>query len=179
LKAIENIKEETDSKLFSIFAFITPKNFMRIQFLRSVAIAALAVFVIACATKKEEGSAESTEQSAEQKEWKEMDDFHMLMAESFHPYKDSANLAPAKASATTLASAAEKWAGSTLPEKVNNDDMKSKLASLKEGTAALVQMISGGDDKAIGEQLTKVHDLFHAIQETWYGAAGADHHDHH
>jgi hypothetical protein len=151
---------------------------MRIQFLRNVAIAVLAIFVTACATKKEEGSTESAEQAAEQKEWKEMDDFHMLMAESFHPFKDSANLAPAKAGAATMASAAEQWAGSTLPEKVNNDDMKSKLASLKEGTASLVQTINGGDDKAIGEQLTKVHDLFHAIQETWYGA-GADHHDHH
>jgi hypothetical protein len=151
---------------------------MRIQFLRNVAIAALAIFAIACATKKEEGSTESTEQAAEQKEWKEMDDFHMLMAESFHPFKDSANLEPAKAGATTMASAAAQWATSTFPEKVNNDDMKSKLASLKEGTASLVQTINGGDDKAIGEQLTKVHDLFHAIQETWYGA-GADHHDHH
>jgi outer membrane lipoprotein-sorting protein len=151
---------------------------MRIQFLRNVAIAALAIFVIACAAKKEEGSAESAEQAAEQKEWKEMDDFHMLMAESFHPFKDSANLAPAKAGAATMASAAEKWAGSTLPEKVNNDDMKSKLASLNEGNASLVQTINAGDDKAIGEQLTKVHDLFHAIQETWYGA-GADHHDQH
>jgi hypothetical protein len=152
---------------------------MRIQILRNVAIAALVIFMIACATKKEEGNAETTEQTAEQKEWKEMDEFHMLMAESFHPFKDSANLAPAKAGAATLASAADKWAGSKLPEKVDNDDMKSKLASLKEGTASLVQTISGGDDKLIGEQLTKVHDLFHAIQETWYGAAGADHHEHH
>jgi hypothetical protein len=152
---------------------------MRIQSLRNVLIATLACFVIACATKKEEANSESDKQTADEKEWKEMDDFHMLMAESFHPFKDSANLAPAKESASTLASAAEKWAGSTLPEKVNNDDMKSKLAALKEGTASLAQMISGGDDKAIGDQLTKVHDLFHAIQETWYGAAGAEHHDHH
>jgi hypothetical protein len=153
---------------------------MRNQLLRNVVVAAIAVFAVACATKKEEGSAEAAEQTADQKEWKEMDDFHMLMAESFHPFKDSANLAPAKANATTLASAAEKWASSTLPEKVNNDDMKSKLAALKEGTTSLAQLISSADDKAIGDQLTNVHDLFHAIQETWYGAAaGEEHHDHH
>jgi hypothetical protein len=152
---------------------------MRIQILRNVVIALLVISMISCATKKEEGNDETTEQTADQKEWKEMDDFHMLMAESFHPFKDSANLGPAKASASTLALAAEKWAHSTLPDKVNNDDMKSKLAALQEGTATLAQSISGAEDKVIGDQLTKVHDLFHAIQETWYGAAGADHHDHH
>ena len=46
----------------------------------------------------------------EQKNWKEMDNFHMVMAETFHPYKDSANLEPAKSRASELAAAAEEWA---------------------------------------------------------------------
>jgi hypothetical protein len=138
----------------------------------------MAAFVImliafACASKKEEAHDEST--ATDSKEWKEMDEFHMLMAETFHPFKDSANLEPAKMQARELAGAAEKWASSPLPEKVNNDEMKGKLEDLKNGTSALVQSVGAGDDKAIGDQLTKVHDLFHAIQEDWYGG-GHEHH---
>jgi hypothetical protein len=127
----------------------------------------------ACASKKEEAHDEGN--TSESKEWKEMDEFHMIMAETFHPYKDSANLEPAKMQARELSTAAEKWASSTLPDKVNNDDMKAKLEELKNGTSALVQSVGTGDDKAIGEQLTKVHDLFHGIQEDWYGGT----HEHH
>jgi hypothetical protein len=138
----------------------------------------MASFVIilitfACASKKEEAQEEGN--TPESKEWKEMDEFHMLMAETFHPYKDSANLEPAKMQARELATAAEKWSSSPLPEKVNNDEMKAKLEELKNGTSALVQSVGSGDNKAIGEQLTKVHDLFHDIQEDWYGGT----HEHH
>jgi hypothetical protein len=133
----------------------------------------LTVLVLACASKKEEGSS-----AADQKEWKEMDDFHMVMAETFHPYKDSANLEPAKSRAGELVAAAEKWAGATLPEKVNTDEMRDKLAILKSETSTLVTTVAGADDKAIGDQLTKVHDLFHSIQEDWYGG-GEGHEEHH
>jgi hypothetical protein len=117
----------------------------------------LTALIFACASK------------TEQKEWKEMDDFHMVMAETFHPYKDSANLEPAKSQASQLAASAEKWAASTLPEKVNTDEMKNKLGELKSETAAFVATVAGTDEKAIGDQLTKIHDLFHSIQEDWYG----------
>jgi hypothetical protein len=103
----------------------------------------------------------------------------MVMAETFHPYKDSANLEPARAKAGDLAASAEKWAAAKLPEKVDNDEMKGKLEALKNECAALVQTVTTSDEKAIGDQLTKVHDLFHDIQESWYGGKEADHgHEH-
>lgn len=132
--------------------------------LRFLSVLFVVVVIASCASKKEAHE----EDSAEQKEWKEMDDFHMLMAETFHPYKDSANLEPIKSKANDLARAADTWVGSKLPEKVNNDDVKDKLSQLKTETASLAQTVSSGDDKAIAEQLTKVHDLFHSIQEEWY-----------
>ncbi len=42
------------------------------------------------------------EEAAGDEKWAAMDEFHTLMAESFHPYKDTANLAPAKANAAVL-----------------------------------------------------------------------------
>jgi hypothetical protein len=115
--------------------------------------------------------------AASQEEWKAMDDFHMLMAESFHPYKDSANLAPAKEKAVELATAAETWANAPLPEKVRTDEMKAKLETLKTDAQAFAATAKTTNDKAIGEALTNLHDEFHAIQEMWYGGKGA-HHEH-
>ena len=141
---------------------------------KNIVFVVLAIFALACATKKDDHH----DDTAGQKEWKEMDDFHMVMAETFHPYKDSSNLEPAKARAGELAAVAEKWADKELPSKVNNEEMKTKLQELREQTSALVQSVSGGDDQVIGAQLTRVHDTFHSIQESWYGGAD-DHEGHH
>ena len=139
---------------------------------KNIVFVLLALLAFACAPRKEDND------DAEQKEWKEMDDFHMVMAETFHPYKDSSNLEPVKARAGELATVAEKWVATELPSRVNNEEMKAKLQELKQQTSALVQSVSVGDDLVIADQLTKVHDTFHSIQETWYGG-GEDHQDHH
>lgn len=110
----------------------------------------------------------------ESNKWVEMDDFHFIMAESFHPYKDSLDLKPAKANAAAMATAAAKWADAPLPEKVNKDAVKTKLQQLKTETAAFADLVQSADDKTIGETLTKLHDLFHSIQEEWHGG----HHEH-
>ena len=145
--------------------------------LHKIALIALVAMAIGCAGKKDEAHDDA---GAEQKEWKEMDEFHMVMAETFHPYKDSSNLEPAKTKAGELAASAEQWASSKLPKKVDNDEMKGKLEELKNECAAFVQTVSAADEKAIGDQLTKVHDLFHGIQESWYGGKNGGHdHEHH
>ena len=110
--------------------------------------------------------------------WKEMDDFHMVMAETFHPYKDSSDLQPVKSKAAELVASADKWANSPIPEKVDNDLMKEQLQMLKSETEILADIVQKGDDQAIGDQLTKVHNLFHKIQEGWYGNEEHEHHDH-
>ena len=148
---------------------------MNIRLIMFFALLAAGILA-ACSGKKEAVTEEHKEhehahekESATDDEWKEMDNFHMLMAEAFHPYKDSSNLQPAKAKAAELASAAEKWVSAPLPSKVDNDDTRKKLDDLKTSTAAFAETVKKGDDKVIAEELTKVHDLFHAIQEEWYG----------
>lgn len=149
---------------------------MLLKGLRILTLVLAVVIVAACSSKKEDSQEESTE-TTDSREWKEMDDFHMVMAETFHPYKDSANLEPVKSKAGDLVAAADKWVAATLPKKMDNDKVKGKLETLKQESQTLVQTVSGGDDKAIGDQLTKVHDLFHEIQEAWYGEGeGHEHH---
>ncbi len=128
---------------------------------------------IACSGKKDAADA-----VADSDEWPEMDEFHMVMAESFHPYKDSSNIEPAKANAAEMARVAEKWANAALPEKVNNDEIKANLAQLKSDATAFIQIAESGDTTKIGGALTDLHDKFHKLQEAWY-AGGKEHHDKH
>ena len=107
-----------------------------------------------------------------------MDDFHMIMAESFHPFRDSTDLGPAKANAEALVEAAETWLNAPIPEKVNNDEIKGKLQALKDEAVAFAMVSKTNDDAAIGQSLTKLHDLFHGLQEEWYGGH-EEHHEHH
>ena len=131
----------------------------------------IAAVALACSGNKQE----THEHDTAADEWKEMDDFHMLMADAFHPYKDSANLAPAKEKAEALATAAEQWKNAPLPEKVDNDQAKAALAQLSTDAAAFAATAKSGDDKATSESLNKLHDEFHHIQEMWYGGHGHEH----
>lgn len=130
----------------------------------------LVVALAACSGKKSEHGDISNEED----EWPIMDEFHTIMAESFHPYKDSANIAPAIANAEGMAALAEKWRKSKLPKKVDNAEVKADLASLKSEAVAFVQIAQSGDEAAIGEGITRLHDMFHKLQEAWYGAG--EHH---
>src|SRR5882762_2378402 len=146
--------------------------------IQTILTALLFALLIACCTKKETTATETTTDStsADTDEWEAMDDFHMIMAESFHPYKDSANLAPAKAKAAELAASAEQWLAAPLPEKVNNENVKAKLEALKIKTAAFVETSKSTDDKVVGDALTELHDMFHELQEAWYAGHGEHHH---
>lgn len=140
----------------------------------------LFIITVSCSTKKEgneEKKGAHQEHDATSEAWKEMDDFHMIMAESFHPYKDSADLEPAKQNATALIESAEKWANAPLPEKFKEDEeIKFKVTQLKTDALTFAEVVKTEDSKAIGESLTKLHDLFHEIQEAWYGGVGEEHH---
>lgn len=132
---------------------------------RTIIIFALLFTTALSCTPKTDSPDGSNEDTAE---WKEMDDFHMVMAESFHPFRDSANLEPVKEHAAEMATLAAQWADSELPAKVNTEEVKGQIQELKEATAALVDLVEVGDDAAIGTALTSVHDSFHHLQEAWY-----------
>lgn len=109
-------------------------------------------------------------------EWKELDSFHDVMAAVFHPLKDSGNLAPAKQHAAHLAEEAARLAASSLPQEINNDEMKSKLEKLKTDSQSLADEIAkGAPDDVVKEKLTALHEQFHKIMEAASGGHG--HHE--
>jgi hypothetical protein len=133
---------------------------------------ALSFIAIACSMKNSQDHHE-----ASGKEWKEMDDFHMVMADAFHPYMDSSNLEPARQNASELVTSAKRWRDAPLPARVNNDEFKAKLNVLVDLASTLEADIKEGNDEKTGHALTTLHDAFHDIQNEWYGAS-ADNHDH-
>jgi hypothetical protein len=140
----------------------------------TIAIALMVVVIAACTSKKETATT-----SQDLDEWKEMDSFHMIMAEAFHPYKDSSNLQPVRKLAEEMAVEASKWADANLPEKVNSEIVKQQLQKLKTDTRALSDLIkSGGDDKSISASLNSLHDSFHEIMEAWHGGEEKHEHEH-
>ena len=134
----------------------------------SLVLPALLV-VMACTSKSDQSHVEEDGHGHDGAGvWEEMDDFHAIMAETFHPYKDSSNLEPAKRRASELMRAADKWASAELPARVNNEEVKAKLQQLKSEAAALAESVKSSDDNVIGDHLTRLHDTYHAIEEAWY-----------
>jgi len=130
-------------------------------------------FLTACSVNTEHSDA-SGDDGQKITEWPEMEAFHNVMAECYHPYMDSANLEPAKRKSKAMASAAKKWAGSPLPPMADNDEIRSLLHQLETETDSFVLTASGNDDDATGRALTSVHGIFHKIGESWHAAQEAD-----
>jgi len=123
--------------------------------------------LVGCSSKSQEEAV---------KEWPEMDSFHLIMAEAYHPFKDSANLEPAKLLAQDLADEAKKWSLAALPESVNNDDMKAQVTKLVAGTSDFLAKVNeSASDSLVGISLSDMHDTFHKIQEGWYSGGEHDH----
>ncbi len=120
--------------------------------------------LLAACSKKESGS------EADSDEWPEMDSFHMIMSDAYHPFKDSANLEPAKRLAEEMALEAVRWQESSLPAKVDNSDMKDQLEKLKMESRTFADQVKANvSDTELGNSLTNLHESFHKIMESWYG----------
>lgn len=130
----------------------------------------LTIALISCGKK---------EHHEEASNWKELDSFHTLMAEAFHPLKDSGNVEPATRMMDQLATEAEKWAAAPPPEKVNTPEMKEMLNKLKTDLRKLSDDIKdGAPEDQIGTAFFDIHDQFHKIMETWNGEKGEEHEHH-
>ena len=121
------------------------------------------VFFVSC-SKQHQHQESQTQDSL----WNGMDEFHFIMAESFHPFKDSSNLEPAKKYAHEMDSIAGVWLSSPRPEKVNTDVIKEKLQKLKTGTELFAVAVLEESDSTLAKSLTNLHDQFHTLQEAWY-----------
>jgi hypothetical protein len=97
--------------------------------------------------------------------WKEMDAFHDVMSETFHPSEEG-NLQPIKTRIDELVTKAKAWRKSAVPAKYDSKKAKAKLKELEKGAENLRKTIrSNGSDPDITKQLAELHDVFHYIME--------------
>lgn len=109
-------------------------------------------------------------------DWTEMESFHDLMADAYHPVHDSSNLVPAKDLADELAASAKLWSESSLPERVNNDEVRKDLFILRDSSAAFLSAVTAGKpDSVLKSRISDLHHTFHRLHRAWEGSKEMKH----
>lgn len=113
----------------------------------------------------EPAKAQSDKEAAHAKSgWKELDSFHDVMSAAWHPAKND-SLAPARASAGTLVSAAKAWAAASAPMGCDSPTVKASIAKLVPESEAVAAMVARkADDAALKAALKTVHDTYHTAE---------------
>lgn len=98
-------------------------------------------------------------------QWKEMDDFHTVMSETFHPAEEG-KLDPIKRRSQEMVDKAVAWKRSTIPESYDKKAVKKLFKSLVKGSRELNKLVKeNAPDKTLTEKLTALHDVFHEIMD--------------
>jgi hypothetical protein len=110
--------------------------------------------------------------------WKEMDAFHQLMMQTWHPAKSSNDLAPARAKAGAMADAARAWAAAAVPKGCDTPETRATVARLATDSRALADLVAraGSTDAQVRDALKALHDRFepveHGCRPAGHGAHG-------
>lgn len=96
-------------------------------------------------------------------EWKEKDDFHKVMAATFHPMEEG-NYNPIKERSQEMYDKAVAWQKSVVPAGVDKKKAKKVLKKLVQESKELNDKIKKGTtDAEIKDDLTGLHDIFHEL----------------
>lgn len=96
--------------------------------------------------------------------WQALKDFHMVMAQTFHPAEEG-KFGPIRERSGEMLAKAQLLASSKVPASFMSPAITKAIEELVEGSAKLDKLIkkNGKDDK-VKESLVKLHDTFHVIQ---------------
>lgn len=135
-------------------------------------IALLALWLGACAKKEEPKSEPAAAQTPAPKleEWAEMETFHNVMAETFHPMEDG-DMKPILSRAQEMADKAKAWQNSAPPARYApvKDSVAFYLAKLLAESQALADMVAKkAKEDDIKKALTALHDRYHQVSEFCY-----------
>jgi len=102
--------------------------------------------------------------TAEAEVWQEMEAFHTIMSQTWHPVEEG-NYAPIRERSAELAEVAKAWNKSKIPASyAAQKDIKKNLKELAEDAEELNKEIAKGiSDEEIKEELHELHELFHTI----------------
>jgi hypothetical protein len=95
--------------------------------------------------------------------WAEMDAFHTVMSQTFHPAEEG-KLEPIRKRAGEMATKAKQWLDSKPPKIYDVPEIKEMLTKLAAESKALADNIAkGAGDDQVKKGLTALHDRFHEI----------------
>lgn len=107
----------------------------------------------------------NTLQAQTKEKWKELENFHEVMSETFHPSEEG-NLVPIKNRSLEMLQKAIIWRKSTPPAGYDKKAVKKHLKNLVKGSKSLHKLImQKGTNQQITESLSKLHDVFHEVAE--------------
>ncbi|MBK9736263.1 MAG: superoxide dismutase [Saprospiraceae bacterium] len=96
--------------------------------------------------------------------WTALKDFHMVMAQTFHPMEEG-NYGPIRERAAEMATKAKILAASPIPASFQSVAITKAIKTLVEGSEKVEKQVrKKNKDEKIKESLTKLHDTFHIIQ---------------
>lgn len=98
-----------------------------------------------------------------QQDWAELDAFHKVMSQTFHPAEDG-NMQPIMTRSAELAMSAKTLMKSKVPADLQSKGLKTSMKNLVKQTANLNKMVKKGKPEAeIKTSLFAVHETFHEI----------------
>lgn len=97
--------------------------------------------------------------------WKELDAYHKLMMDTWHPAKSSNDLKPLKLKAKDLSASAKSLAKSTPPAACNRAEMVEAARQLAAASDALAQQVlAGASDATLKSALQELHEKFERLE---------------
>lgn len=101
----------------------------------------------------------------DKKSWKEMEAFHTVMSETFHPAEEG-KLGPIKSRSQEMLDKAIAWKNSAAPEGYSKKAVKKSLGNLVKGAKELNKLVKeNAADNILKEKLSALHDVFHQVME--------------
>lgn len=98
--------------------------------------------------------------------WKELDNYHMLMMQTWHPIKEKGDVAPIRAKAAEMVASARKLATSKAPKGCDTPALKNAASTLVADTEGVANLVSRkADDAALTAAMKTLHDQFEVLEE--------------
>ena len=108
---------------------------------------------------------ESAQKKKKQESWPELDDYHAVMAQTFHPAEEG-NLKPLYANAEQLAAKASILKKSVVPAKYQKLGVKESVEALEKESVALAKMVKKKkSEDELKKAIFALHDRFHEVME--------------
>lgn len=97
--------------------------------------------------------------------WKELDAYHMVMMQVWHPAKEKGDLAPIRAQASQLAASADTLAGAAIPPACDTPANREAVTKVQADSRALATLVASGTDMQVKDSLKALHDRFEVLNK--------------